>query len=169
MVMAARGVISQAQISIAGVTGIMTGILTGRSIMTGITGDVKLVFIAVELDCYVYNWCIHTPSSDIQQGWNAGINIPLHWVLLRHFINLFITWSYNSCVRQSNFVYTSSLLIFSVYTSQSYSLFLCLYQSFINLFIGYTSAPVEVSVWLGGTTQKSVYGASCVQDAVQVE
>ena len=32
MVMAARGVVSQAQISIAGVTGIMTGITTG---MTG--------------------------------------------------------------------------------------------------------------------------------------
>ena len=60
MVMAARGVVSQAQISIVGVTGIMTGILTG------IRGDVKLVFIAVELDCYAYNWCIHTPSSDIQ-------------------------------------------------------------------------------------------------------
>ena len=146
-------------------TGIMTGILTG--IMTGIMGDVKLVFIAVELDCYAYNWCIHTPSSDIQQGWYAGINIPLHWVLLRHFINLFITWSYNSCVRQSNFVYTSQLLIF-LFIPVSH-IFLCLYQSFINLFIGYTSAPVEVSVWLGGTTQKSVYGASCVQDAVQVE
>ena len=36
-------------------------------------------------------------------------------------------------------------------------------------FIEYTSAPVEVSVWLGGTTLKSVYGAFCVQDAVQVE
>ena len=24
---------------------------------------------------------------------------------------------------------------------------------------------MEVSVWLGGKTQKSVYGASCVQDA----
>ena len=48
MVMVARGVVSQAQISIAGVTGIMTGILTG--IMTGIMGDIKLVFIAVELD-----------------------------------------------------------------------------------------------------------------------
>ena len=34
MVMAARGVVSQAQISIAGVTGIMTGIMTG--ILTGI-------------------------------------------------------------------------------------------------------------------------------------
>ena len=37
MVMAARGVDSQAQISIAGGTGIMTGIMTG--ITTGITGD----------------------------------------------------------------------------------------------------------------------------------
>ena len=46
MVMAARGVVSQAQISIAGVTGIMTGIMTG--IITGITGDEKLVFTAVE-------------------------------------------------------------------------------------------------------------------------
>ena len=34
MVMAARGVVSQAQISIAEVTGIMTGIMTG--ILTGI-------------------------------------------------------------------------------------------------------------------------------------
>ena len=85
MVMAARGVVSQAQISIAGVTGILTGILTG------IMGDINLVFIAVELDCYACNWCIHTPSSDIQQGWYAGINIPLHWVLLRHLIKLFIT------------------------------------------------------------------------------
>ena len=137
--------------------------------MTGITGDVKLVFIAVEEDCYAYNWCIHTPSSDIQQGWYAGIDIPLHWVLLRHFINSFITWSYQdnfvySCVRQSNFVYTSSLLIF-LFIPVSHRL-LCLYQS---LFIEYTSAPVEVSVWLGGITQKSVYGAFCVQDAVQVE
>ena len=39
MILAARGVVSQAQISIAGVTGIMTGILTG--IMTGIMGDGK--------------------------------------------------------------------------------------------------------------------------------
>ena len=130
MVMAARGVVSQAQISIAGVTGIMTGI------MTGITDDVKLVFIAVELDCYAYNWCIHTPSSDIQQGSYAGINIPLHWVLLRHFINSFITWSYNSCVRQSNFVYTSSLLIF-LFIPVSHRL-LCLYQSVIYFFV-YTS------------------------------
>ena len=36
-------------------------------------------------------------------------------------------------------------------------------------FIEYTSAPVEVSVWLGGIPLKSVYGAFCVQDAVQVE
>ena len=52
MVMGARGVVSQAQISIAGVTGIMTGIMTGilTGIMTGIMGDVKLVFMAVELD-----------------------------------------------------------------------------------------------------------------------
>ena len=27
---------------------------------------------------------------------------------------------------------------------------------------------MEVSVWLGGTTLKSVYGAFCIQDAVQV-
>ena len=36
-------------------------------------------------------------------------------------------------------------------------------------FIEYTSAPVEVSVWLGGIPLKSVYGAFCVQDALQVE
>ena len=38
MVLAARGVDSQAYTSTARLTGIMTGILTG--IMTGITGDV---------------------------------------------------------------------------------------------------------------------------------
>ena len=55
------------------------------------------------------------------------------------------------------------------------SFIFCLYQSYVILlipvflFIEYTSAPVEVSVWLGGITLKSVYGAFCVQDAVQVE
>ena len=54
--------------------------------------------------------------------------------------------------------------IFSVYTSQSYiALFIP-----VRLFIEYTSAPVEVSVWLGGITLKSVCVAFCVQDAVQV-
>ena len=96
----------------------MTGIMTG--IMTGVTGDEKLVFTAVELDCYAYSWCIHTPSSDIQQGWYAGINIPLHWVLLSHFTNLFITWSYDRCVRQSNFVHTSLSYIFFLYQSVIY-------------------------------------------------
>ena len=109
------------------------------------------------------------PHTDIQQGWYAGINTLLHWALLRHFINSFITWSYQdnfvySCVRQSNFVYTSSLLI-SLFIPVSHR-FSCLYQS---LFIENTSAPVEVSVWLGGITQKSVCVAFCVQDAVQVE
>ena len=96
----------------------------------------------------------------MQQGWYAGITIPLHWVLLCHFTNLFIALSY-----QDNFVY--SFVIPGQF---------CLYQSVIDflvytilLFIGYTSAPVEVSVWLGGITQKSVYCAFCVQDAVPVE
>ena len=40
------------------------------------------------------------------------------------------------------------------------------HTSVIDLFIKYTSAPVEVSVWLGGKLLKNVYGASCVQDAV---
>ena len=53
-------------------TGIMTGIMTG--ITTGVAAGVKLVFTTVELDCYAFfSWCIHTPSSDIQQGWYAGI------------------------------------------------------------------------------------------------
>ena len=54
--------------------------------------------------------------------------------------------------------------IFSVYTSQSWiALFIP-----VRLFIEYTNAPVEVSVWLGGITLKSVCVAFCVQDAVQV-
>ena len=71
MVMAARGVDSQAWTSTAGLTGIMTGITT-------------------------------------------GINIPLHWVLLCHFTNLFITSSY-----QDNFVYSFVIQSNFVYTSQS--------------------------------------------------
>ena len=46
---------------------------------------------------------------------------------------------------------------------------LFVYTSVIDLFIKYTSAPVEVSVWLGGKLLKSVYHAFCVQDAVQAE
>ena len=52
--------------------------------------------------------------------------------------------------------------------------FFCLYQSYlISLFktsfvYMIHQCPVEVSVWLDGTTLKSVYGAFCVQDAVQV-
>ena len=52
-----------------------------------------------------------------------------------------------------------------------YFLFIPVINDFLvytSLFIEYTSAPVEVSVWLGGITLKSVYGAFCVQDAVQV-
>ena len=70
-----------------------------------------------------------------------------------------------------NFVYTSHLWILFIYQSWIF----CLYQSYLfSLFIPvfvyiYTSAPVEVSVWLGGITLKSVYDAFCVQDAVQVE
>ena len=152
----------------ARLTGIMTGIMNG--ITTGVAAGVKLVFTTVELDCV---------STHLHQTYSrAGmlvLNIPLHWVLLGHFKKLFIIGVIQCCIRQSNFVYTSchrpSLLIpvvinFLVYTSSVINYFV--YTSHYS-FIEYTSAPVEVSVWLGGTTLKSVYGAFCVQDAVQVE
>ena len=69
------------------------------------------------------------------------------------------------CVRQSELVYTS-VIDSLVYTSVR-DFFV--YTSVIDLFIKYTSAPVEVSVWLGGKLLKSIYGAFCVQDAVQDE
>ena len=62
------------------------------------------------------------PHTDIQQGWYAGINIPLHWVLLGHFTTLFITLSYQdsfaySFVIQSNFCLYQSVIDFLVYTN----------------------------------------------------
>ena len=107
-------------------TGILTGIMTG--IMTCVTGDVKLVFIAVELDCYAYSWCIHTPSSDIQQGWYAGINIPLHWVLPSHFINLFINLVIRSLCQTEQFRLYQFVIDF-LFIPVSHIL-LCLYQSY---------------------------------------
>ena len=74
-----------------------------------------------------------------------------------------------SCIYQCHrlflFIPVSSI---SLFIPVSHHFFVYTSHSLI-LFIGYTSAPVEVSVWLGGTTLKSVYGAFCVQDAVQVE
>ena len=52
-----------------------------------------------------------------------------------------------------DFLFIPVILIFFVYTSFVYMIH---------------QRPVEVSVWLGGTTLKTVYGAFCVQDAVQV-
>ena len=78
------------------------------------------------------------------------------------------------CVRQSELAYQCHRL--SVYTSVRD--FSCLYQrqrlflfipALLEMFIKYTSAPVEVSVWLGGKSLKSVYVAFCVQDAVKAE
>ena len=112
------------------------------------------------------NWCIHTPSSDIQQGWCAGINytspLGIAGSLQQDCLYMGVI---QCCVRQSELVYTG-VIDFLVYTSVR-DFFV--YTSVIDLFIKYTSAPVEVSVWLGGKLLKSVYGAFCVQDAVQDE
>ena len=62
-------------------------------------------------------------------------------------------------------MHTSVIDFFCLYQRQR----LLVYTSVIGMFIKYTSAPVEVSVWLGGKLLKSVYGAFCVQDAVQVK
>ena len=70
----------------------------------------------------------------------------------------------------------TSVIDFSVYTSvrdflvyyQRQRLFLFI-PALLELFIKYTSAPVEVSVWLGGKALKSVFVAFCVQDAVKDE
>ena len=78
------------------------------------------------------------------------------------------------CVRQSELAYQGHRL-FCLYQRQRLS---CLYQrqrlflfipALLELFIKYTSAPVEVSVWLGGKALKSVFVAFCVQDAVKDE
>ena len=73
----------------------------------------------------------------------------------------------------NNFAYTSQLLILCLYTSYGFFLSIpvitFLFIPVINqLFIQHTSAPVEMSVWLGGRALMSAYDAFCVQDAVQV-
>ena len=81
---------------------------------------------------------------------------------------------YNAVSDRAN-LYTSIVDFFCLYQRQRLFLFIpasetfLVYTSVIGMFIKYTSAPVEVSVWLGGKLLKSVYGAFCVQDAVQVE
>ena len=112
------------------------------------------------------NWCIHTPSSDIQQGWYAGINYTSPLGITGSLsTRLFIYGAIQCCVRQSELVYQYRRLFLFIPASETF----LVYTSVIGMFIKYTSAPVEVSVWLGGKLLKSVYGAFCVQDAVQVE
>ena len=112
------------------------------------------------------NWCIHTPSSDIQQGWYAGINYTSPLGIAGSLsTRLFIYGGHTMlCQTERTCIPVSETFLF---IPASETLFV--YTSVIDLFIKYTSAPVEVSVWLGGKLLKSVYGASCVQDAVQVE
>ena len=69
------------------------------------------------------------------------------------------------CVRQSELAYQCHRL-FCLYLRQRLFLFI---PALLEMFIKYTSAPVEVSVWLGGKSLKSVYVAFCVQDAVKAE
>ena len=119
------------------------------------------------------NWCIHTPLSDIQQGWYAGITSPLG--IAGYFQqDCLYSGPCNAVSDRANL--HTSVIDFSVYTSvrdflvyTSVRDFSCLYQRYWNLFIKYTSAPVEVSVWLGGKALKSVFVAFCVQDAVKDE
>ena len=70
------------------------------------------------------------------------------------------------CVRQSELAYQCHRL-FCLYQRQR--LFFLFIPALLELFIKYTSAPVEVSVWLGGKALKSVFVAFCVQDAVKDE
>ena len=68
------------------------------------------------------------------------------------------------CQTEHFFVYQGHSLPFA-YTSHQFVFIPVIYI----LFTEYTSAPVEVSVWLGGITRKSVFFAACVQDAVKAE
>ena len=149
----------------------MTGIMTGvfQLVLHDLEDWYDLLWFSVLLaDTHGNNWCLHTPSHRHTEGLVCWCYYtPFHWVLLCHVYRLFIylchTWT-------TLFIPVS--YGFRLYISH---IFFCLYQSYVILFIlvflfiKYTSAPVEVSVWLGGTTLKSVYGAFCVQDAVQVE
>ena len=67
------------------------------------------------------------------------------------------------CQTEQFLVYQCHRLPFA-YTSHQF-----LFIPVIYSFTEYTSAPVEVSVWLGGITRKSVSFAFCVQDAVKAE
>ena len=55
-----------------------------------------------------------------------------------------------------------------VYTSHQFLFFLFIPVINFTLFIKYTSAPVEMSIWLGGTTLKSASDAFCDLVAVLV-
>ena len=105
----------------------MTGIITG--IMAGVMTGVSLVFTTVEFDCYVFmNWCIHTPLSDIQQGWYAGITSPLG--IAGHFQQDFIFGAMQCCVRQSELAYQCHRL-FCLYQRQRLFLFIPASETFL--------------------------------------
>ena len=112
------------------------------------------------------NWCIHTPPSDIQQGWYAGINSTSPLGIAGHFQQDCLYMGPCNAVSDRANLHTSVIDFFCLYQRQRLFLFI---PVLLEMFIKYTSAPVEVSVWLGGKLLKSVYGAFCVQDAVQVE
>ena len=67
------------------------------------------------------------------------------------------------CQTEQFHVYQCHRLPFA-YTSHQFVFIPVIYS-----FIEYTSAPVEVSVWLGSITLKSVFVAFYVQDAVKAE
>ena len=92
--------------------------------MAGVMTGVSLVFTTVEFDCYVFmNWCIHTPLSDIQQGWYAGITSPLGTA--GHFQQDCLYLGPCNAVSDRANLHTS-VMDFSVYTSVRD--FSCLYQ-----------------------------------------
>ena len=97
------------------------------------------------------------------------INIPLSTgSYCSHVTDLFIAWSYTAklCLYQSLFLTLFIPVTLFVYTSHQFLLFIPVIN--FALFIKYTSAPVEVSVWLGGTMLKSAYDAFCDLVAVLV-
>ena len=112
------------------------------------------------------NWCIHTPLSDIQQGWYAGINSTSPLGIAGHFQQDCLYMGPCNAVSDRANLHTSAIDFFCLYQRQRLFLFI---PALLEMFIKYTSAPVEVSVWLGGKLLKSVYVAFCVQDAVQDE
>ena len=82
------------------------------------------------------NWCIHTPLSDIQQGWYAGITSPLG--IAGHFQqDCLYSGPCNAVSDRANL--HTSVIDFSVYTSvrdflvyTSVRDFSCLYQRYWN-------------------------------------